>query len=394
MKAFALLALAAALTSPLCVAQQPSDAGLVVEDLRCRGNEGAPCNFILGHVYLAPGDPLDETELENAELRLATLRIFETVHIFLEKGSARGKAIVVVEVTESEPVVTEMLLGASHRLDAFRGVFAGRLTHQNLFGTGKTADASLVAVYPLNEPSEETYAASVRYADPHLFGSKRYFAIASASYVDSEFDTDYGAFSRADVFRVGVTLGRRLWDFSYVTVGYAFRPRLHQVSGTWQRSGEFEVDEEANRHVMDFIYGWSSEDDLYFPTRGSSFHIGGGFDFRSGEDGYDEFHLQFRKTWRMERGFLTFKVGGDPSPEYRQSFNESQLVSLSYSRPLDHLSGVRRGRWYIEPGYSSPGHRPEGQAIEEVGLKIGVRLETDAFGLVDLYMMGSADVGQ
>jgi outer membrane protein assembly factor BamA len=389
-----ILALAAALTPLLCAAQQPAETALVVEELRCRGNEDASCDFILGHVYLGPGDALDETELENAELRLATLRIFESVHFYLEKGSARGKAIVVVEVAEAEPIVTETLLGASDRLDAFRAVFAGRLTHQNLFGTGKTADASLVAVYPFNEPSEEDYAASVRYADPHLFGSKRYFAIASASYVDARGETDFGAFDRAEVFRVGVTLGRRLWDFSYVTVGYGFRPRLHQVSGRWQRSGVFEVDEEKNRHVMDFIYGWSSEDDLYFPTRGSSFHIGGGFDFRSGEDGYDEFHLQFRKTWRTARGLLTFKVGGDPSPEYRQSFNESQLVSLSYSRPLDHLNGVRRGRWYIEPGYSEPGFRPEGQAIREVGLKVGVRLETDAFGLLDLYLMGSEDVGQ
>jgi hypothetical protein len=46
---------------------------LIVEDLSCRGNVATSGDFILGHVYLAPGDTVDEEELGNARLRLGSL---------------------------------------------------------------------------------------------------------------------------------------------------------------------------------------------------------------------------------------------------------------------------------------------------------------------------------
>jgi outer membrane protein assembly factor BamA len=392
MKVLAVVLLTALAPLP-CAAQAAHEPPLIVEDLRCRGNAATSCDFLLGHVYVSPGDALNETELQNARLRLATLRLFNSVDIYLEKGSDRGRAIVVVEVAEAEPVVGESLLGASSRLDAFRLVFAGRLTHQNLFGRGKTADASVVTVQPINGPSHEDYSATIRYADPHLFGSKRYFAIASASYLDGSSEDSYGNFGEAEVLRFGVTLGRRLWDFSYFTFGYGYRPLLDVHSGRWQSDGTFELKEDKNRHVVDFIYGWYSEDDLYFPTRGSSFHIGGGLNFGS-DDEDNEFHLQFRKTWRLGDAHLSLKIGGDPNPEYRNSFNESQLLALTYARPVDRGDFVKRGRWYIEPGFNWAGFRPGGKEIQELGLKIGVRLETDALGLVDLYVIGTTDPGR
>jgi hypothetical protein len=385
-------ALAAAM---LCALQTPptwaaSAGAMVVEDLLCRGNAATSCDFILGHVYLGRGDDVDEAELQNAQLRLSTLRTFESVSIYLEKGSERGKAVVVIEVAEADPIATEWMLGASHRLGEFRSVAAGRLLHQNLFGAGKLADVSVVALTPLNGPSSEVYTATLRYADPHLFGSKRYFAIADARYVDENRENRYGNFLENDMLRFGVTLGRRLWDFSYLLVGYGYRARLDQRTGNWQEDGTFELREEHSRHVVDVLYGWNSEDDLYFPTRGSSFHIGGGWDLDDKPDG-NEFHLQFRKTWPLGGGFVSLSLSGQPSHEYRQTFHEGQLLTAVYARPLAPSSSIRRGRWYVEAGYSSLGYDSAGQSIREHGLKLGVRLDTNSFGLVDLYILGTRD---
>jgi outer membrane protein assembly factor BamA len=390
---FAVKALAAAMLcamlTPLGWAGQADP--LVVEDLRCRGNAATACEFILGHVYLGRGDALDETELQNAQLRLSTLRTFESVKIYLEKGSERGRAIVVIEVVEADPIATEWMLGASYRLGAFRSVTAGRLLHQNLFGAGKLADLSIVAVTPLNGPSEERYAASLRYADPHLFGSKRYFAIAGMSYVDAEFgDSRYDNFNDTDVFRFGATLGRRLWDFSYLMVGYAYRARNDQLNGHWDDDGNFVIERERNRHVIDFVYGWNSEDDLYFPTRGSSFHIGGGWDFGTVDDS-DDFYLQFRKTWRAGDGYASVLLSGYPSHEYRQTFHEGQLLAASYAHPIAPSSSIRRGRWYVEAGYSTAGYDSVGSSIREHALKLGLRLDTESLGLIDLYLLGTWD---
>jgi outer membrane protein assembly factor BamA len=387
-----LLACALAALSPLTCAAQTDDpqSALIVEDVQCRGNALTACEFITGHVYLGAGDRLDERELQNARLRLAAQPNFEAVDIRLEKGSARGRVIVVIEVTEANPLETEWLAGISHRLESTRQVLAGRITHHNLFGAGKFGSATAIGVIPIDGPEEQEFGASLLYADPHLFGSKRYFAVATVRYLDSSVEDQYGNFGEAELLRFGVNAGRRLWDFSYIWVGYGYRPKLDVHSGRWQSDGTFELDEDENPHAVDVIYGWNSEDDLFFPTRGSSFHIGFGWNFGSDDPG-NEFHLQFRKTWATAGGSLwTLKIGGEPSSEYRTSFGEDQLLSFSYARPFAHPD-VRRGRWYIEPGYSERGFAPDGDRIVEFGLKAGIRLETRAFGLVDLYLIGTFD---
>lgn len=389
-KVAAAVMLLALLFSFTSLAQTASTDQLVVEDLRCRGNAATSCDFILSYVYMGRGDALDETELRNAQLRLATLRMFDSVEIYLEKGSERSKAVVVIEVAETDPLLTEWLIGASYRLGSFRSVTAGRITHQNLFGTGKVADLTVSTTQPLNGPQDRGYAATLRYADPHLFDSRRYFGIVSARFVDGETTSRYGNFGETTALRFGASLGRRLWDFSYLTVSYGYRARLEQRSGRWQKDGTFELDEDRNRHAIDVLYGWNSEDDLYFPTHGSSFHTGFGWNFGT-DDPKNEFHLQFRKTWSLGEGFVSLKIGGDPSPEYRQTLSENQFLTAAYSRPIASGDFVRRGRWYIETGYSTAGYREGQEKIYEFGLKLGVRLETSTLGLIDLYVLGTED---
>ena len=104
--------------------------------------------------------------------------------------------------------------------------------------------------------------------------------------------------------------------------------------------------------------------------------------------------LQFRKTWSWLDAFWTLKIGGEPNPEYRSFLAETQMFAFTYARPLQAGDNVRRGRWYIEPGYGLPGFAPGGVHIYEAGLKIGYRADTRMFGIVDLYLIGSVDVNQ
>src|SRR5689334_16907522 len=92
-------------------ASPPADPPLIVESLECRGNVTTSCRFILGQLYLAEGDRLDEEEIQNAKLRLLWLRNFSAVSIYLEKGSERGRARVVVEVVEASAVNKELTYG-------------------------------------------------------------------------------------------------------------------------------------------------------------------------------------------------------------------------------------------------------------------------------------------
>ena len=376
------------------VAQDLSESPpLVIEDLQCRGNSSTACSFILGQVYLLPGDRIDEKELQNARLRLASLRNFESVDIFLEKGSARGRAIVIVEVAEADPIVRELATGTSARHDAVTQFLGARLSHQNLFGTGKILDLTVRGRTELHGFPLEAAFVNLRYADPHLFDSKRYFFLAGAGYGEVHGTNKYGEFFDVESGGVGFSFGRRFWDFSYLIAGYDFLPKNEVTTGSFQKNGDFVIETRDNQHVLSFGYGWNSEDDYFFPTRGSGFSAGFNWAFGSTHQENDAY-LQFRKTWQTHGGSLwTIKIGGQPQTEYRRSFDESQLHTIGFARPIapSEKWGIKRGRWYIEHGLDPAGTTPEDHAIYEFGLKVGVRLEIDSFGLVDLYVLGSVD---
>jgi hypothetical protein len=374
--------------APFAGAQTPeavSTGPLTVEDVGCAGNTATSCGFIRGHLYLQPGETLDEEEVRNAELRLSSLRNFESVKIRLEKGARRGAVIVVIEVEEASPITTEWLLGLSTRPDSERAVIAGRIGHQNLFGEGKVIDFTAVRSHPVGgDDHNEGYDFRLRYADPHLFGSRRYFAIASAGIQSTRYRDRFGNFSNYDSRSFDVRVGRRFADFSYLTIGVSNRADLSWTWGRWESDGSFATKDARPQPTRPNIaYGWSSEDDLHFPTHGSSFHVAAG--------GGDS-PVQFRVTWPLDRAFLTLKLGGDPSPEYRRSFNESQVLALTYARPVTPGDNIQRGRWYVEPGFAFIGYSSSGNSFYEYGLKAGFRADTRLFGLVDLYVIGRRDL--
>jgi outer membrane protein assembly factor BamA len=390
MKPRHVMALLAAL--PLsCFGKPIEDPKLLTQDVRCRGNQATSCEFIRSHLHLSAGDVLSEDEVRNAELRLASLRNFESVSIHLEKGTARDSAIVVIDVTEASPIATELLVGMSARLESIRQVVAARIAHQNLFGAGKVADITVLAVTPYGgDAVQEDYDVTLRYADPNLFGSARYFAVASVGWQNDRHRDVHGNFSDFEGMQLDLRVGRRLGDFSYVTLGVAYRPDVDWIFGDWKRDGEFEITQRGSDYGFNIIYGWNSEDDLYFPTTGSSFHIGAGWDFGSGSPA-SRSHIQYRKTWPLAHGLFAVKIGGGPSPEYRTSFEESQLLALNYSRALQTSASLSRGRWYVEPGFGWRGRNAKGDVIYEIGFKAGVRLEMYGWGIIDLYVMGSQD---
>jgi hypothetical protein len=377
-----------ALAPALARAQTDDAAPLIVEAIECRGNQTTSCAFILDHLRLARGARLDEQEIANAKLRLSTIPSLASVNIFLEKGSARGQARVIVEVTEGDPITKEWLFGTSARDSTVSQVFAASLSNQNLFGRGQILDFQLWGRVPIDPPTRRELSARLEYVVPHLFNPRQYLVLG-AGRTDALWSSPNGNRFQTRFVSADISTGVRLGDFSFLSIGYIRRADI-DAHWRWRRhDGSFESLDRIATNVPYLVYGWNSEDDAYFPTRGSRFQAV--LRPRTREESIGNFMA--RRTWQVgAESLLTFRLGRTPRADYASSLDEAMDLQLEYARPLhlpDALGEIRQGRWYIAPGFGRHGNLTDGTRTRELSLQAGVRLETRRFGFIQLYIVGS-----
>jgi outer membrane protein assembly factor BamA len=380
-----ILLFAAVGLSVFCHAEPPEGQSLTVEDIRCKGNALTRCSFIRGFVHVSTGDVLSEEEIQTARLRLSSLPDFASVRIYLDKGSAKGRVVVVVEVVEADRIDNQISAGTSSRLSSLYQTVEARVAERDVFGIQGTVNLDVEGIAPIDGPSHHGIYTRLQFASPTVFDSNRYFLIGGATYQNTVIDSPYDAFDKTDQFDIDLSIGRRLFEYSYVTVGYLERLINQSISQSRGTSGLFSTNSNPNNNRgWVFGYGWNSEDDPYFPTHGSRLSSSFGESWAS---------VRFRKTWRIgPDSTWSMQLGGTPGTQYRASLDENQDFSVGYQHgigPSDHLGGVNRGRWYLEPGASYYGDIAYGKQVWEWGLKAGVRLDTKLFGLVDFYVIAS-----
>jgi surface antigen Omp85-like protein len=383
-------------------AQNADDRPLVVEGLQCRGAESTSCAYILSHVQLRAGEPIDEEELRNATFRLQALPNFTSVRIYLERGSERGNANVVVEVTEAKPLLAEGLFRIANNGSNELG---GRVSHQNLLGSGERLDFSAIVRSPAGGPLErDSEYALLQYVDPNIFANGRYFLIAGVADNESTLATRYGDEFRGEATHLSLSLGRRIGDFSYLALRYGYFHTGHAFSSINRPDGSIDIDDVTFSRSLVVDYGWNSEDDPYFPTQGGRFNASLGFtpldshfstDPEKNGDTGTAIGLGFgyRHTWSFApQRFWTFAFGA-PGTESRSDLDEGFLFSFGHARSLPTggmWSGVRRGRWYVEGGWNWLG-LGEGREVQEAGIEVGLRLNTKSFGMVELSLRATTE---
>ncbi len=264
---------------------------LTIDDIICRNNLKTDCAFIVKKYYQKIGELVKPGEIEDAKLRLGTLRQFRNIRIVLEKSGQRGHVIVVIIVEEADQVqynIASSYYGQNSEAissDAFSTRFG--VTDFNFMGAGKQLDLTFSTALsdtetkqPISdingdysarsESSNDNHQISLSYYDPHLFDSKKYYFDARLGY--SQSNSDFSARvdhptapyqsegelnAKASWFNVGV--GKRFassfylaLDASYVTSDVEGRPKDSDTQ-------------------VSFGYGWDSRDDFVFPTSGSTF---------------------------------------------------------------------------------------------------------------------------
>jgi outer membrane protein assembly factor BamA len=154
----------------------------LLEGIEIVGNTKTRRRVVEHYVPFRRGDVLDvdDPALELTRYRLLGSGFFRDVQLSLRKGSARGRVILVIEVTERNTlVVTDLAMGLSADTDsdgrarplaAFAGV-AG--AERNLAGTGITLGSALaISQGATTDEAIDQVALRVRFFDPAFLDSR------------------------------------------------------------------------------------------------------------------------------------------------------------------------------------------------------------------------------
>lgn len=256
----------------------------VLENIICDGNKKTKCSLIKKEIYLKRGSKVNEEELQNSKIRLQLLGLFNNVEFKLEKGSSRGKVNLRVIVDEASAYYSVSGVSAGKNKFDDKVQLQGQYTvgNNNLFGKGKrlsgTVDADLYGSLNYKRTSFR-----LRYTDPNLFGSKKWFLNSDLIYEHYN-----SRISNANSYLGSIEIGRRFLDFSYITAGYGAR--------NYNYNSSVYENENIKDDFVSIGYGFNSQDDQYFATSGA--------------------RLDLRLNWSTNFGFESDRNGGTVHPVF------------------------------------------------------------------------------
>lgn len=146
---------------------------LVIEKIRVEGNTATQPQIISRALGVAAGDALHASDprLELARFKVLALGFFRDARLRLERGSARGRVVLVVTVVERGTIVLNRLWFGTTELAPYW--VGADLTERNLFGLGVAVGGGFIySGYADIAGGRNQWAAEIRAGLPTLRGSR------------------------------------------------------------------------------------------------------------------------------------------------------------------------------------------------------------------------------
>lgn len=170
----------------------------IIEGIEILGNDRTVRGFILAQLRIAEGELVDESAIEVARIRLLSTGFFRSVSFHLQRGSERGKVLLVVTVQERSTLQLENIaFGFGPGNVPF---FAAGLSERNFLGRG-------VSVGGVAAVGEGRRALELRLFVPSLSGTRLQLAASALWLVGREFIEEAESAPQLEYERLGGTLG-------------------------------------------------------------------------------------------------------------------------------------------------------------------------------------------
>jgi outer membrane protein assembly factor BamA len=277
----------------------PEDTGRVptrryaIERIELRGLRHTRPDAVRRHLMFEEGEIFDPQRVLLSRLALLQLGWFSRVETHVERGSERGKVLVVIDLVERNTlVVTDLIIGSTPPQPIYGGL---GLSQQNFLGQGLGLSGGFVYGGPAEgrgrDPNRYAIRAGFFAPDlwvPHL----RLVAGVSALFLRGEeltcpdvkckaFASNFGQAPRTQYQRAGgeVLLGVRPGPFERLSVTYRYE-RVHAARiGLAPGTGPAIHPGWSSLGALTGGYEVDTRDDFFYPTEG--FHATGHITFAS-----------------------------------------------------------------------------------------------------------------
>jgi outer membrane protein assembly factor BamA len=314
----------------------------VVERIDLRGLSHTRPEVVRGHILVEEGELLDNERVLTSRLALLQLGWFSRVETRVERGSERGRVVLVFELAERNTVVvTDLVFGATRAQPIYGGL---GVSQQNFLGRGLGLSGGFTyggaaAGHP-EEPNRFTlrggfFAPDLPVPHLHLVAGLSGLFLRGQEFACG--DPDCHAFSISDAPRLRyqraggeLTLGVRPGPFERILASYRFE-RLHAESDAPEQSPAIHLGW-SNLAALSGTYEVDTRDDFFYPTEG--FRTLGQVTFASrlfgGDYEYSRYLLHVESGFGLFRLPLRFQVAAGAAQGDAPFFERFYPADYSY----------------------------------------------------------------
>ena len=366
-----------------------------VREVSCAELKTITCKVLISHLGLYRKTEFTPAELQALNTNALHLTNFKSVEVSYQIIPGTSDIKVLVKAEENIAFKTEIYGGAISAGTNFFARSAFRLTHHGLTGKNHIWDFDAQRYWALKDPTFQSTQFDVRFIQLAL--TRELFLVSNLSYFDRT--RNFNAFDRFQrrFLATEVMLGYRFLGYYYAGVGFGLVP-IGDLD--IQFKDEYAKINQRREVINSSVFtevGAAFENDPYFPTSGVRANIRASY-LTNTTRGFKNMGVKTDASFGLrytlplpDQSYAVLKMYGTPKNHYRPTMEQDNGITLGVGHDFEGHTEIKKTRLFFEGGYGSFEINPITNIMKGWIARTGVRMQTESFGLVELFAMSSTE---